>query len=175
MLDGKVFTDITGFMKICDGKTKIKSNIKMFSNYTKLILPQNLEVYNFCIDETDESERIILYINDGDVDIEYFTQHADKLPAYVEVVYYFDENDMIISYMNSTVKGKKYGTLLLFLSILLGKQVGIKTINLDDCTDCGRSKNNIYIKSGFTYVSDHGPEMIGEVDKIIDNMKSLFK
>ena len=62
---------------------------------------------------------------------------------------------------NINFEQKGYGTILLneVIDTLKKKYSSIRTIELDDMTDRYRQPNNIYLKFGFTYVSDHGPEM----------------
>jgi len=56
-------------------------------------------------------------------------------------------------------QNKKHGTRLLQYYIQLCKDSNVKHIELDDMTDNYRKNNNIYIKVGFVYINDDGPEM----------------
>jgi hypothetical protein len=44
---------------------------------------------------------------------------------------------------------------------------GVKTVTLDDMSDNWRDENNIYTRVGLVYISDDGPEMIGNVEEIL--------
>ena len=55
---------------------------------------------------------------------------------------------------------KGYATRLLKFAINKSIKKGLYIIELDDMSDNFRKQHNIYVKHGFGYVSDHGPEMI---------------
>jgi hypothetical protein len=74
----------------------------------------------------------------------------------------FEDLNCIITNFNINFEHRGYGTILLneVIDKLKKKYSSIRTIELDDMTDRYRQPNNIYVKFGFTYVSDHGPEMV---------------
>lgn len=53
-----------------------------------------------------------------------------------------------------------YGTILLKQVITYCRCLGIKQINLDDCSNNFNKPNNIYLKAGFRYIVEGFPEMV---------------
>ena len=62
-------------------------------------------------------------------------------------------------YVQQKYRGKGIGSMLLKCLIEYCKQHNICKIVLDDMTDYYRQPNNIYLKHGFKYVNETGPEM----------------
>ena len=58
------------------------------------------------------------------------------------------------------LRGQGRATTLLEYIKKFGNDLGVYSINLDDCTDMFCKKTNLYIRSGFSYVSEGHPEMI---------------
>jgi GNAT superfamily N-acetyltransferase len=65
-----------------------------------------------------------------------------------------------IMWLESVVKNHGYATELIQYCINLLKKRGEKWVLLDDMTTRYRKSHNVYIKLGFQYVDDGGPEMI---------------
>jgi GNAT superfamily N-acetyltransferase len=53
-----------------------------------------------------------------------------------------------------------YATKLLEMIKQICLDSNIRTITLDDCSDNFNTKNNVYVKNGFSYVDEGFPEMI---------------
>ena len=62
--------------------------------------------------------------------------------------------------VNKKFRGQGYGTRLLRIAMDEIKKKNIHVIKLDDMSDRFRKKNNIYVKHGFKYINDNGPDMI---------------
>ena len=74
---------------------------------------------------------------------------------------YYGSKILTISsiYVDKVQRGKGIGSILIKEIIKYAKSNNIKKIILDDMTDNYRQSHNIYIKHGFCYVDDYGPEM----------------
>jgi len=85
-----------------------------------------------------------------------------EIKGYIVFIVCFQDLNCIIMDFNINYEQKGYGTILLneVIDTLKKKYSIIRTIELDDMTDRYRQPNNIYLKFGFTYKEDHGPEMI---------------
>ena len=89
--------------------------------------------------------------------------------GFINVVY--DSKDRVATIMNleSIITGKGYATHLIVHVCKQAISKGIITIELDDCSSHYRKDNNIYTKLGLSYIdNEYGPEMIGNVEKIIE-------
>ena len=62
-------------------------------------------------------------------------------------------------YVDPILRNKGIGSILLNQLIQYAKNNYVKKIVLDDMTDNYRIPNNIYLKHGFQYVDENGPEM----------------
>jgi GNAT superfamily N-acetyltransferase len=62
-------------------------------------------------------------------------------------------------FINERFRGQGIGSLLLSTLIKYACENAVIKIILDDMSDNCRQKHNIYIKNGFRYVHDYGPEM----------------
>jgi len=62
--------------------------------------------------------------------------------------------------LDSCEQGKGYGSELLERIIEYMREQGYSSIHLDDMSDRARKPHNIYVKFGFRYVHEYGPEMI---------------
>lgn len=78
------------------------------------------------------------------------------------IIFFLDEKTKSATILSLIANKKRcgYGTILLQECIEICKKKQIKIIELDDVTERYRQKNNIYVKYGFQYVHQHGPEMI---------------
>ena len=68
------------------------------------------------------------------------------------------------------LRGGGVGTFLVLCAINFAKNHNIAKANLDDMSDGYRTQNNIYLKIGFEYEGESGPEMIGDVNIIYNNI-----
>lgn len=89
------------------------------------------------------------------------------IPAFIEVIFNFQDGTMSVINLQSTNPGKEYATHLFLHACQEAKKRGISIITLDDCSDRYRKHHNIYTKLGMTYDDKiGGPEMSGKVDDI---------
>lgn len=95
--------------------------------------------------------KIIYYIN------AYQTDNLDTVDAYIDIIINYKLSQIMIQYLASRVKGN--GSFLLNHVIHLAK-INKFVITLDDMSTRYRMNNNIYIKYGFKYCYEDGPEMI---------------
>jgi len=63
-------------------------------------------------------------------------------------------------YVDKSYRNDGIGSLLLNQLIEFAKNQRITQIMLDDMTDRYRKQHNIYLKHGFKYINEFGPEMI---------------
>jgi hypothetical protein len=110
--------------------------------------------------ESNEYHKYIFTLHDYKDNSLKFKESEAK--GNIQFIISFDELICTIVSFNIAFESKGYGTILLneVIDILKKKYTMIRTIELDDMTDRYRQSNNIYIKFGFTYKADHGPEMI---------------
>lgn len=71
------------------------------------------------------------------------------------------ENEATLTWIktNNEYQKKGYASKLINHMINYCRDSQISEINLDDMTDNYRKDNNLYLKNGFKYVDDNGPEM----------------
>lgn len=75
-------------------------------------------------------------------------------------VYYSNKHIFLGSlYVDSKLRNKGIGSILLNQLIQYAKNNRINKIVLDDMSDNYKLPNNIYLKHGFHYVNENGPEM----------------
>lgn len=89
----------------------------------------------------------------------YITPNNSPVDIFDDVSFihiYIEDNVMTILFLKSVVKGQ--GTILLRFILNYAYNL-VDKIVLDDDSDMYRSPNNIYVKHGFRYVEDWGPEM----------------
>jgi ribosomal protein S18 acetylase RimI-like enzyme len=86
----------------------------------------------------------------------------NKTISKLEFVYDNDDNTITIININTKngYEGQGHASKLLSKLIVFAKKHEVKEIYLDDMSDNYRKKSNIYIKFGFTYIDDYGPEMV---------------
>ena len=89
----------------------------------------------------------------------YDNKKKSKIVGYI--TYVISNNNCTITSINIIKPNKGYGTILLNEVIKDIKEYfsNIKQIDLDDMSDQFRKEHNIYIKFGFKYINDYGPEM----------------
>lgn len=85
-------------------------------------------------------------------------EHPHKLRS--GKVYYNSKYITIGSlYVDPFLRNKGIGSILLNQLIEYAKKTNTQKIILDDMSDNFRLRNNIYLKHGFQYVNEFGPEM----------------
>lgn len=97
--------------------------------------------------------------------------------------YYIGKDDKgnkmgYINYMEVLIEYRGIGIatcLLWYLYDILNKE-GIKCVELDDCSDLYRDKNNIYLKVGAKYIEETCPEMIWKIGtKTVKKIREKYK
>jgi GNAT superfamily N-acetyltransferase len=86
----------------------------------------------------------------------------DILLGFIDIVIDIEtkEMDIIELYVEEKYRGHKYGSMLIDHVIEKSKINNILVINVDDMSDRYRQFDNIYLKNGFKYVDEDGPEMV---------------
>jgi GNAT superfamily N-acetyltransferase len=106
--------------------------------------------------------------------------------AYIEIAVDLEEKDLTINEVHviEDEQGKGYATYLMILGMFYTQIIDplINVVKLDDTSDnsvndiederpavrCRRAgSNNLYCKLGFEYEDSRGPEMIGDISKIV--------
>ena len=113
---------------------------------------------------------MIYYIGETRLSLyEFQHRHPDEpLPAYVSTVFDLNEKTMTVTWIHSSIPNKGYGTTLMGEVAIAAKLAGVETILLDDMSDRYRKPHNIYTKLGLKYENNEGPEMIGNVNTLLD-------
>jgi hypothetical protein len=70
-------------------------------------------------------------------------------------------------------RNKGYASLLIIASCIISERFGLDTIELDDCSDNFKKKNNLYTNLSFRYIEDGFPEMIGSTKQIIRQWRKI--
>jgi len=98
------------------------------------------------------------------IEAQYINMIYYNINAYINIII-SDVNITIVN-LTSYIKNKGYASQLLkhVINISILKKL---PIILDDMSDHFRNNHNIYIKHGFKYIYDEGPEMIRLNIKII--------
>lgn len=114
---------------------------------------------------TKQTEIVVYYIAHKEMCIQELKQCYQNIPGFIEVVFH---KTMDVIDLQSTVPRHEYATHLFLHACREAKIRGINIVNLDDCSDHHRSEHNIYTKLGMEYEDkDSGPEMMGDISKII--------
>ena len=77
-----------------------------------------------------------------------------------------EERECTICYMHTDENylGQGYGTRLLEYIKKVCRELGVKKIFLDDCSDrFNQPDGNIYVRNGFRYIKKRFPEMVYEL------------
>lgn len=115
----------------------------------------------------------IFYTNSVKIDLKTFCKTKIKI-SYIQVAFDHINNITTIIYLFSYVPGKGVGSSLIYYACKKSLEQNISKIELDDCSDHFRKKNNIYLKLGFRYISNFGPEMVGDVKEILNKYQSTL-
>jgi hypothetical protein len=112
--------------------------------------------------EDNQYHKYIFTIHDYKENATSSVMKESENKGFIVFIVCFEDLNCVIMDFNINYEQKGYGTILLneVISILRKKYSNIRTIELDDMTDRYRQPNNIYVKFGFTYKQDHGPEMV---------------
>lgn len=79
--------------------------------------------------------------------------------AYLNIIINHNDFSSIITDFSCININKGHGSILLNFVIGEMKKIQIKNITLDDMSNRYRNPHNIYLKFGFKYLYDFGPEM----------------
>ncbi len=84
---------------------------------------------------------------------------ANERVGYLNIIINCNEKSSTITDFSCVKFGKGFGSILLKSVINEIKNLKINIIMLDDMTNRYRQTHNIYLKFGFKYLYDSGPEM----------------
>jgi len=126
----------------------------------KKCIPKHWKLYELRLPRKEDCMSVIYYIGDNRLTFQEFQQDALSLPAYIETIWNFTENELIVLMVHSTVQKRGFATLLLFISMITAGEEGIDNITLEDNSDNYRKKNNIYLKIGLRYEDKNDPKMV---------------
>lgn len=106
---------------------------------------------------TEDGQYIKCYLFPTDI-----SQLGETSKSVIEACLCLNKHAIITNlFTQPNSRGKGYGTLLLRKIIFqCTLKDYIKYITVDDMSDNYRSEHNIYLKHGFRYIADTGPEMI---------------
>jgi hypothetical protein len=161
-----------------------------FLNHRLLkILPSGYEICYIYkeINDLDDSKNITFYLYDSSSPLlNYdFNLVIGSINIYIDNEEIDDDDEtsanFTISNLDTNDKLEEFnlrrsgiGTYLLLIGILYASTLDYETIALDDMasfSDGFPIDNNIYTKVGFKYVNEGEPEMIGDVDNMINNIE----
>ena len=80
--------------------------------------------------------------------------------SYINIIVNINEKSSILTDFTSIKPNKGFGSKVLNYVINDMKNEFVNKITLDDMSTAYREKHNIYIKFGFTYLYEYGPEMV---------------
>lgn len=137
----------------------------------KQLIPKGLYFHRFQ-DHKDNSYLNVFYLSmssNKSSHEELINNEADFV-GYIQFYTYDDTDEAIITSLNinERFRGKGYAYYLLYKTVEYLDSVDVYSITLDDDSDAFRKSGNIYLKFGFRYLSDYGPEMLGLVDELYD-------
>jgi hypothetical protein len=118
-----------------------------------------------------QPEMVIYYIYSSDLTFDELKNSFDIIFGYAEVVFNYSLQETIIVSIRSNLKG--CGSLLLDHIARESRKKNIDKITLDDMSDRFRQAHNIYVKFGFIYRDNTGPEMIADADTIVKNAPKI--
>lgn len=86
---------------------------------------------------------------------------SHKIYGYLQFIPHKEEGKLYISglYVASDYRNQGIGSCLIDFIVDYCLLTHINDIHVDDMSDNFRTSNNIYVKNGFEYDSDTGPEM----------------
>jgi hypothetical protein len=103
--------------------------------------------------------REITYDYEKCIGYRYNLMSPDVKLAYLNIIIDYEEKSSIITDFSCINTNKGSGSILLKFVIGEMIKIQIKNITLDDMSNRYRNIHNIYLKFGFKYVHEFGPEM----------------
>ena len=160
---------------------------KSFLNYIR-----DLNIGYYFLIYNENSIGATFYITDQRVTDDNIKDNLDNSFAQIQTHIDKDDGEFTIKWVSVSDdhRGKKYAQFLMYLSLVYTNTLhsGVNKAMLDDDSDNyangiedpikrRRSQSkNIYCKFGFEYEDETGgPEMIGDVDKLIEKNNELFE
>lgn len=101
----------------------------------------------------------ISYEDKNNIGYRFNLTETNKKLGYLNIIFNYNEKTAIITDFSCIETNKGYGSILLNYVIQEMKKKDISKISLDDMSKQYRQQHNIYLKFGFTYIFDYGPEM----------------
>ena len=103
--------------------------------------------------------REITYDYEKCIGYRYNLMSPDIKLAYLNIIIDYNDNSSIITDFSCINTNKGSGSILLNFVIREMTKIQIKNITLDDMSNRYRQSHNIYLKFGFSYLYEFGPEM----------------
>jgi len=120
--------------------------------------------YTFQIQQEEAYNNVFYYSKNKKpiTDLEQVKYNCDDIVAYIQFFTTDDSEEAKVTtvYVNPQYYGKGLATELFKMVIQYLKELDFISIVLDDMSDNYRKSNNLYLKLGFKYVNEYGPEMI---------------
>lgn len=101
----------------------------------------------------------ISYENVNCIGYRYSLMDSNIKLGYLNIIIDYNENTSTITDFSCIKPNNGFGSILLDFVINEMKIIQINNITLDDMSNRFRNSHNIYIKFGFNYLHDFGPEM----------------
>ena len=96
------------------------------------------------------------------MDCSFFTKHAHACGVVKDRVFF-----LMMLRVDEDRRESGWGIALLRALACWCVQRGIRRVDVDDMTDRHRQAHNIYVRAGFSYCADVGPEMYASPKQII--------
>ena len=81
---------------------------------------------------------------------------------------------LLVLRVESSHQNRGVGLCALREIALWCRDQGVRRIDVDDMSDRHRCAHNVYLKTGFQYMADTGPEMYATPQKIVQETRGLF-
>lgn len=141
--------------------------------FNRNFVPENMGLYRGVKYIRDSCIKVVYYIGPVLIDENTYCKYSDFLPGFIEVIIDPNEGDVHVMYVQSTIRTRGLGTFLVCAGVLTGFLYGVHKVGLDDNSVNFREEDNIYVKLGFTYVAEYGPEMVGTTRGIYEIWPSI--
>lgn len=110
----------------------------------------------------------IFYISNGVLSLKkYISMSKNNNPMLCSYLEYYLDDILVITDLKSNIKNKGYATILILSVLQEAQNKNVNVVELDDCSDRYNQKHNIYLKLGFKYNDEYGPEMTGDINHIL--------
>jgi GNAT superfamily N-acetyltransferase len=142
----------------------------LYTGTLKHYLPEWCNLYESIVNTTD-GNIVLYYISTRLLDSTEYDMTTLPMVGFIDTMFNSKHSQLEICYLRSNVRHKGIGTLLLYIALLQAREAGLKHVILDDDSDNYRKPNNIYLKLGFKYAEEYGPEMYGNIEEICNKFE----